>query len=130
MYALSEAERMSVMLPVVADAFDLSLDGDLWRRHWQAWCVGLLLFSCIGVVAGVGLSAKRLWGLGLLASLFTLLLLVQTVLLMSGYAKYAFEIQGPLDLAVAAALACLLWPWYLIARGRASRQGPPPREPV
>ena len=120
-YALSDAERMSVYLPVVAAAYDQELDGADWKKHWVAWALGYLLFSCLGLVAGAGLWAKRLWGLAVLAGLFTLILGAQSLVLATGYSKYAFEVQGLLDLVPAAVLACLLWPWFFIASRRASR---------
>ncbi len=76
------------------------------------------LRGVIGLVAGAGLSVRRLWGLRLLAVLFTLLFLLQAAVLASGYSKYAFEVQGPLDLVIAALASCLLWPWYYVARRR------------
>ncbi len=121
-YALSDAERTSVYLPVVAAAYDQELDGADWKKHWVAWSLGYLLFSCLGLVAGAGLWAKRVWGLAVLAGLFTLILVVQSLVLTTGYSRYAFEVQGLLDLVPAAALACLLWPGFFIAKRRASRQ--------
>jgi hypothetical protein len=121
LFALADAERMALYLPIVAGAFDEHVDGADWRAHWERWSLGNLILACVGLVAGGGLYAKRLWALAVLASLFTLLLGLECLVLVSGYSKYAFELQGPLDLVAPAVSAGLLWLWFLVARARANR---------
>ena len=123
---LVHSQRNARMMSLASESIGQSFEASDWQRHWQ-FATGFLLGSAIaGIVAGLGLIARRRWAVALLAAVVTANLGFALTFLLARLAKYRFEVSAPGEIAVLAMLSATLWFSYVRMKQRDPANGSAP----
>jgi hypothetical protein len=109
-FALTRTVEMSQFLSHAITEFNIAE----WQQHWRVLSIVYLVSGCIGLYAGIGIFKNRKFAFLLFSCLITLLLLVQVLLNVSGYAIFTFEKMDPIETIIM--LSICIFSWYLFSR--------------
>ena len=84
-------------------------DANDWKVHWILILTTYLIYGLTGIVGGIGLLLLKQWAANLLIILFSLNLLIDSVLYFGELYRYAFERIELNDLLISVGLAVFTW---------------------
>jgi len=115
-WSLAQAAAIADTLTLMSAGLGQPFSSTSWLLHWRLDAVADLLFGLFGLSSGLAMYRRRRWGLLLWAIVASSVLILNSLILLTGPPPYAFESVAPLDLLFIASITAASWLYFVRTR--------------
>jgi len=113
---LAQAPAIAATLALMAEGIGRPFSSTNWLLHWRLGAIADVLLGLFGFASGIAMLRRRRWGFLLWAIVVSAVLLMDSLILLTGPPAYAFESVEPLELLFVAGLTAASWLYLIRSR--------------